>query len=237
MSDASSMHVHPTREALMDAVHQAFLGVAASAIESRGGFTVALAGGSTPADLYRRLAIKGPDWSRTTLLFGDERSVGPADAQSNYRMAADSLLQPAGVDASRVLRIEGELPPQEAAERYEARLREALPPDGGIDLVLLGLGDDAHTASLFPGTKALDEQDRWVVANEVPQHDTWRITMSYPLLNAAQQVWFLVAGAGKADAVTQARSNTANIREVPSAGIRPVGELRFWLDEAAASGR
>lgn len=235
MNDSGSLRVHTTRDALMAAVQQAFVEVATSAIADRGAFTVALAGGSTPAELYRRLATEGPDWQRTTLLFGDERSVGPEDPQSNYRMASQSLLEPAGISASSVLRIEAEHPPAVAAERYERVLRDALPPDGAIDLVLLGLGDDAHTASLFPNTTALDERSRWVVANEVPQHETWRITMTYPLLNSARRVWFLVAGDSKADAVARARADGANVREVPSAGVRPAGELTFWLDDAAAA--
>ncbi len=232
---APSLRAHPTRDALMDAVHRAFVETATSAIEARGTFTVALAGGSTPAELYRRLATEGPDWGCTTLLFGDERSVGPEDPQSNYRMVFESLLEPASIDSGRVLRIEAEHPPTTAAERYEQTLRNALPPSGEIDLVLLGLGDDAHTASLFPNTAALDERSRWVVANEVPQHDTWRITMTYPLLNAARRVWFLVAGASKAEAVARARAEGANVHDVPSAGIRPSGELTFWLDDAAAT--
>ncbi len=235
MSNAASVRVHPTRDALMDAVHRAFVDTATSTIEARGAFSVALAGGSTPAELYRRLAVEGPDWQRTNILFGDERSVGPDHPQSNYKMVAESLLEPSGIDSSRVRRIEAEHPPTMAAKRYEQTLRDVLPASGEIDLVLLGLGDDAHTASLFPNTAALDERSRWVVANEAPQHDTWRITMTYPLLNAARRVWFLVAGAAKASAMARAGAEGAKVHDVPSAGIRPSGELTFWLDDAAAT--
>lgn len=170
--------------------------------EGGGVFRLSLCGGSTPAPVYRALSSwPGIDWERVLLTFGDERPVGPEDPQSNYRMARESLLEPAGVRGSNVLRILGELPPEEAAERCEAHLRKLAKISGETcfvhDLVLLGMGDDGHTASLFPGTAALDERDRWVVANEVPQLDTWRITFTYPLIAAAREVLFLVNGAAK----------------------------------------
>jgi 6-phosphogluconolactonase len=167
-----------------------------------GVFRLSLCGGSTPAPVYRALAAwPGIDWERVMLTFGDERPVGPEDAQSNYRMAREALIDPAGVRSSNVLRILGELPPAEAAERCETHLRKLARISGEAcfvhDLVLLGMGDDGHTASLFPGTAALGEHERWVVANQVPQLGTWRITFTYPLIAAARSVLFLVNGAAK----------------------------------------
>lgn len=171
--------------------------------QSGGGvFRLSLCGGSTPAPVYRNLAIHpGIDWERVLLTFGDERCVGPEDPQSNYRMVSETLLDAAGVRASNVLRILGELPPTEAAERCETHLRKLARISGEAcfvhDLVLLGMGDDGHTASLFPGTAALDERGRWVVANEVPQLGVSRITFTYPLIAAAREALFLVNGAAK----------------------------------------
>lgn len=165
-------------------------------------FRLSLCGGSTPAVVYRGLAASDEiDWERVLLTFGDERTVPPEDEQSNYRMVKESLLDPAGVPASNVVRICGELDPAEAAERCEGQLKKLAQLAGEEtfvhDLVLLGMGDDGHTASLFPETKALEESERWVVENFVPKFDTFRITFTYPLIAAAKEVLFLVNGAAK----------------------------------------
>lgn len=167
-----------------------------------GVFRLSLCGGSTPAPVYAALAATpGIDWKRVLLTFGDERPVPPDHPQSNYRMVKETLLDAAGIAPENVLRIRGELPPVEAAEQCEARLRQLATHAGEPcfvhDLTLLGMGDDGHTASLFPGTTALAETDRWVVANQVPQLDTWRVTVTYPLIAASREVLFLVNGANK----------------------------------------
>ncbi len=186
-----------------------------------GVFRLSLCGGSTPAPIYRALATwPGIDWERVMLTFGDERSVGPDDAQSNYRMVKEALLDASGIRAANVLRICGELPPAEAAERCETHLRKlanlAGEPCFVHDLILLGMGDDGHTASLFPGTEALAERERWVVANHVPQLDTWRITFTYPLIAAAKEALFLVNGANKH---ARAREVLAGAPEFPASAV------------------
>lgn len=172
-------------------------------------FALSLCGGSTPGPIYKALAARSDiDWNRVLITFGDERCVGPDDEQSNYRMVKESLLDPAGIPASNVIRIEGELDPAEAARKCEARLRKFAEAEGvdifAHDLILLGMGDDGHTASLFPDTAALEEKDRWVMENRVDTFDSHRITFTYPLIAAAKDVFFLVNGSNKhevADAV------------------------------------
>jgi len=188
-----------------DFVHDATEHIVSRLLAAHAGggiFRLSLCGGSTPAAVYRALAERpGIDWQRVLLTFGDERPVPPDDPQSNYRMVKEALLDPVGVPSTSVLRLSGELPPEEAASRAEGQLRQlaslAGEPVFRHDLVLLGMGDDGHTASLFPGTTALDEKERWVVANRVPQLGTDRITFTYPLIAAADEALFLVNGAAK----------------------------------------
>jgi 6-phosphogluconolactonase len=214
----------------------------ASLSRAPGGETraVALSGGSTPKVLYETLA--GPtfrervDWSRLELFFSDERSVPPDDLESNYGLAARTLLT--AVKPAAVHRM--------AADRGDARGYERLVRErivrrrGGVpifDLVFLGMGDDGHTASLFPGTRALEERERLVVMNDVPQRNTRRMTFTYPLINAADRVWVLIAGADKHTMVARCREARARgDRPVPVLGVTPAGELVWWLDEAASMG-
>ena len=197
--------------------------------EAGGVFRLSLCGGSTPAPIYAGLAAwPGIDWERVMLTFGDERPVPPDHAQSNYRMVKDALLDPSGIRPANVLRICGELPPAEAAERCEAHLRKlaklAGEPCFVHDLTLLGMGDDGHTASLFPGTTALEEQERWVIENHVPQLDTWRITFTYPLIAASCEVLFLVNGANKH---ARAREVLAGAPAFPASAIT-AGKV-WWM--------
>ncbi len=211
--------------------------VAANAIAARGRFRVALAGGSTPRALYADLAATHDvDWARTDIFFGDERCVPPDDAQSNYRMARETLLSVAGVPPDNVRRLRGEdADLQRAAWDYEATLGG---PDGApLDLVLLGMGADGHTASLFPGTKALDEGRRLCVPNEVPQLSTRRLTLTYPALLGARDVLFLVAGADKAETLRDVLHAPLDARRWPSQPVlrrvSPRATLLF-CDRAAA---
>jgi len=165
-------------------------------------FRLSPCGGGTPGPIYAALAERDDiDWERVLLTFGDERAVPPEDEQSNYRMVREKLIEPADLPRSNVIRLCGELDPAEAAERAEGQLRQLASLAGEDvfvhDLVLLGMGDDGHTASLFPETEALNETDRWVVANWVPKFDAHRITFTYPLIAAAKEVAFLVNGASK----------------------------------------
>ncbi|HEY2101620.1 MAG TPA: 6-phosphogluconolactonase [Chthoniobacterales bacterium] len=171
-----------------------------AAILERGEFRVALSGGETPRPVYSELARSSIPWNKTILTFGDERCVPPEDKQSNFRMVSETLLKPAGVPESSVLRMRGEIEPSIAALEYQKRL-DALATDRGEkiyqhDLILLGLGDDGHTASLFPGTAALSEMVQRVVANYAAKLQSWRLTFTFPLIFAGRAVCFLI-GANK----------------------------------------
>jgi 6-phosphogluconolactonase len=202
--------------------------------------TIALSGGSTPKRLYEMLAQPpyrdSVRWERLELFFGDERSVPPDHQDSNYRMAHEALLSHVDVRAHRMHAEADE------AETYEKLLRDRISEsrDGApvFDLILLGMGGDGHTASLFPGTKALDERSRLVVMNLVPQMKTRRMTFTYPLINAARHVWVLVPGADKRERVKECLDALAaqpSGRPYPIVGVQPThGELVWWLDEGSA---
>lgn len=218
-----------------DLIHDAaayIVRAARDSIADHGRFTWALSGGSTPRALYALLAEQDAaqiDWSRVHVFWGDERTVPPDHADSNYRMAQEALLSRVSIPAAQIHRIQGELPPEQAADAYESLLRREFGQDGRFDLVLLGMGDDGHTASLFPHTKALHERERWVVANEVPQLTTWRITLTYPAINAAARVAFLVSGAGKAARLRDVLEGTPNPDALPSQGVQPTNGELIWF--------
>ena len=170
------------------------------ALDTRGEFRIALSGGNTPRAVYSEMAKRDVPWEKFQFSFGDERCVPPENEQSNFRMANEALFRPALVPESSILRMRGEIDPPQAADEYQRHL-DALAAKGGEkiyrhDLILLGLGDDGHTASLFPGTEALLERERRVVANHVPKLDSWRLTFTFPLIFAARAVCFLI-GANK----------------------------------------
>jgi 6-phosphogluconolactonase len=196
-----------------------------------------LAGGSTPKATYGILArdyAERIDWSRVHVFFGDERNVPPDHEDANYRMAREALLD--HVPIGGVHRMRGELPPDEAAAAYEVELREFFGAEKlpRFDLILLGIGGDGHTASLFPETPALEVHDRWVVANPVPKLDTTRITLTVPVINAARSVVFLAAGKDKAEALKEILEGDADPREYPAKLVQPPGGPEWMLDRAAA---
>jgi 6-phosphogluconolactonase len=203
------------------------------------GLAVALSGGSTPRRLYELLAERPfrdrIDWSTVELFFGDERAVPREHPESNYRMVREALLSKVAVIAHPMAAEVG------AAAAYERLLRERLRAHDGVpvfDLVLLGIGTDGHTASLFPGTRALHERERLVVMNDVPELGTRRMTVTYPVLNAARRVWVLAPGADKREIIGRclaARAEPDAASRFPILGVRPdAGELIWWLDEASA---
>jgi 6-phosphogluconolactonase len=224
---------------LVRRVTEAFVERANEAVNERGRFDVALSGGSTPAELYRSLARvrPGPPWEHTHVWFGDERYVPPTHPDSNYRMAHETLLGPLGLSDERVHRVETELEPEVAATRYDDELRAAFP--AGVphfDLVLLGIGEDGHCASLFPDTAALDERMRLVVANWVPKLAMHRITITFPVLEAAHAVWVLAVGERKASILREVLDGPADPRRLPVQAARPKhGQLVWWVDAAAAA--
>jgi 6-phosphogluconolactonase len=200
---------------------------------------IALAGGSTPRAAYERVATMDVEWSRATLWFGDERCVPPEDERSNYGMVRAALLDRIAGEAPVVHRMEGERGPQDGADRYERVLRETF-GDGSpqLDLVLLGLGPDAHCASLFPGQPTLDERERWAIGVDQAGLEPYvpRVTLTLPAINASGEVVFLIAGADKADAVRRAFVEEPS-REAPASLVAPVsGKLVLLLDAAAAAG-
>lgn len=221
-----------------------YLRTAANAVTERGRFTVALSGGSTPKALYSLLAAELSSrvpWKQTYFFFGDERHVPPNDADSNYRMAQEAMFSKAPISPEQVFRIKGELSDSnQAAADYESVLRDFFHPAPGqlprFDLVMLGMGPDGHTASLFPGTKALDEKHRLVTSNWVGKFYTHRITMTAPLLNHAEVVLFMAHGQDKSQALKAVLEGPYEPEQLPSQLIRaPHGTLLWLVDEAAAA--
>src|SRR5437773_5673489 len=199
--DTFTMETEPrvirTKNFVADAAHL-ILEQARKAMVERNEFRIALSGGNTPAPVYARLAAEVHDfpWEKVRFTFGDERCVPPSDPQSNFRMARENLFAPAAVPEKSIMRMRGEIDPQISAHEYEQQL-DAIAAQHGEptyqhDLILLGLGDDGHTASLFPGTVALEETIRCVVANFVPKLNAWRLTFTFPLINRARHICFLV---------------------------------------------
>ena len=179
-------------------------------------------------------------WNALDLYWVDERCVPPDHDESNYRMTKEAMLDHVPLAADRVHRMEGELDPEVAASRYESTLRNTFKLEGAetptFDLILLGMGDDGHTASLFPHTAALDEMGRLVVANHVPQKETWRITLTWPVINQGRQVAFLIEGAAKAEVLRTVLLGRYDPETTPSQLIRPAsGKLLYLLDSAAAA--
>jgi len=239
---APTIHRQDGVDALARAAAEAVAEAAAIAVAERGRFTIALAGGATPRPLYALLADAGAPfrarvpWDRVHVFFGDERCVPPDHAESNWRMAREALLDP--VRPASAWRMPGEQPdPAAAAAAYEAVLARffGVSAAGGsppaFDVVLLGLGADGHTASLFPGSPALEETVRWVAAPWVPRLGAHRLTLTLPVLNAAREALFLVAGADKADALRRVLAGDAAL---PAARVRPAGGAIFYVDRAAA---
>jgi 6-phosphogluconolactonase len=213
--------------------------VAEAAVGDRGRFSVALSGGNTPRGVYSLLAEEHKElpWDKVHIFFGDERHVPPNDPDSNFRMASESLLTKVPIPEKNIHRILAELDAISAAQNYEAQLREffhlATSEWPRFDLVLLGLGDDGHTASLFPGTAALNEDSRTVAANWVEKLQTFRISLTFPVLNHAAEVIFLVSGASKAEIVNNVLR--PGEKKYPSQGVQPENGRLLWLvDQDAA---
>ena len=233
-----------TPQELFEAAAEEVLRAAKEAVEQRGRFTIALSGGSTPKNLFNLLATNARTvlpWDRTFFFWGDERHVPPTDPDSNYHMAEETMLSKIPVAAGNVFRMAAENPDAAAAaEAYEQTLRKIFALETGqfprFDLILLGMGPDGHTASLFPGTAALQEKSRLVVANWVDKLKASRLSLTLPVLNAAACVTFLVSGMDKAAALHAVLEGDAPGEQYPSKLIRPVDGKLIWLvDRAAAS--
>lgn len=238
--------VWPTGAEVAAGAAEMFASATAAAVKARGLARVAISGGSTPKTMFALLADRSQPyfaevpWDKLQLFWVDERCVPPDDKESNYRMTNEAMLSHVPLPAGQVFRMEGELEPEVAASRYEAAIRTAFRLEGAetptFDMILLGMGDDGHTASLFPHTEALHEMARIVVANHVPQKDTWRISLTWPVINRAREVAFLIEGDAKAGVLHDVLLGEYDPETRPSQLIRPAsGWLTLLLDSAAAA--
>jgi len=238
------IRVLPDAPALNRAAADEFIRCAREAIAGRGRFAVALAGGSTPKAVYALLAgdqataARRLPWEQVHVFFGDERHIAPTDAESNYRMASESLLSNVPIPQENVHRVLAELDAQTAARRYEEELQDFFHPPAGawprFDLILLGMGPDGHTASLFPESPALAENSHLVTANWVEKLNSDRITFTFPVLNAAAEVIFLISGEGKAEMLRDVLQGSDQ-RKYPCQRVQPVnGRLLWMVDQPAA---
>lgn len=246
--DSDSILVFPSVDELVQAATDYVLDVADQAIQERGRFLLALSGGSTPRRLHQSLieaaGRRNVDWSKWQFFQGDERVVPSTDERSNFHMAEESLLSKIPVDQSQIHRVPTELgDPEKVADAYEQELRSFFGDTGmpQFDLILLGMGSDGHTASLFPRTPKLHESQRLLIATPpgVLPPPVDRVTFTFPVINAARHVVFLATGGDKQAAFDAVRHRTPlpGSPEVPSAMVRPAdGELRWFVDQAVAGG-
>lgn len=245
MSLEQKVHILENAATVAQRAAAEFAAWSAEAIRQRGRFSVALAGGSTPKQMYRLLAASPFSakiaWQHVHLFWGDERCVPPEHNDSNYRMVQEALLRKIALPAANIHRMPAEYHDLNAAAgSYANELRIFFKSDSAamprFDLILLGMGADGHTASLFPETAALTEMQHLVVANEVPQLQTRRLTLTFPVINAAAQVWFLVTGAEKAEMVALAMPQKKSSQKIPAQLVQPdPGALTWFLDAAAAT--
>ncbi len=224
-------HVIRTNNFVVDAA--AFiLEQARKSIAERSEFRIALSGGKTPAPVYGRIAVEAHNfpWDRTRFTFGDERCVPPDDPQSNFKMARENLFVPAAVPEKSIMRMRGEIDPPIAAHEYQDQLNAIAKQRGEQiyrhDLILLGLGDDGHTASLFPGTAALDDTTHCVVANFVPKLNAWRLTFTFPLIDYSRHILFLVGASKNPELIARV---LANERQFPAARVNPTAGEVTWI--------
>jgi 6-phosphogluconolactonase len=239
-------NVVPDAKALAAEAAERFTAAAEKAAAAKGRARIAISGGSTPKAAFALLADQSQPWrgrmpwDRLEVFWVDERCVPPDDAESNYRMTREAMLDKVPLKPEQVHRMEGELEPHAAAARYEALLRNSFRLEGAecprFDLVALGMGPDGHTASLFPHTEALSEMGRLVVANHVVQKETWRVTLTWPVINHAASVFFLIGGADKAQVLHEVFTGPYDQDRLPSQLIWPSsGILTLVLDQAAAA--
>jgi 6-phosphogluconolactonase len=239
-------YVEPDAAALAQRAAQHFTELVGETVANRGHARIAVSGGSTPSKAFALLGDPSlpwrgrMPWDKLDIFWVDERAVGPESAESNYRMTREALLDHVPLKPCQIHRIEGELEPEAAAARYESELRNSFRLEGAesprFDLVALGMGEDGHTASLFPYTEAIHELGRLVTANHVPQKDTWRITLTWPVINHASSVFFLIGGADKAAVLKEVLMGPRDPERLPSQLIWPSGGiLTLILDKAAAA--
>jgi 6-phosphogluconolactonase len=236
----ADVRVYSTPGTLCSAAAEDFFQLVIATLAKQPACNVSLSGGSTPKTLYSLIAqraaeddaLRGIAWRHVHFFFGDERCVPPAHADSNYRMVRETLLSRGTFPEANVHRIQAELDPEAAAQQYEQELRKHFGGIPAFDLSWLGMGPDGHTASLFPGTPALNEKNKLAVANFVPKFDATRVTLTLPVFSAARKVQFLVTGSDKS---SMAQKVLVQGEDFPSGAIRPAGRLEWLLDVAAAN--
>ena len=236
---APKIEVFPTPQAVAEAAASKIVELCRQALEHQDTFSLCLAGGSTPKATYELLATearrKDIEWARVEIFFGDERTVGPDHPDSNFGMAKKALLDHVPIPGDNINRMKGELDPEEAATQYGQMLKNRFGDTGGFDLLLLGMGDDGHTLSLFPHTKALEETRHRCVANFVPKLDTWRITLTAPFANRSTSTLALITGEKKAHALSQVLMGDGDPDVHPISRIDAAStDLTFMLDAEAA---
>ena len=243
---AVEYRVYDGADALAQAAAEHFLEQAQKTVATKGKVRIAVSGGSTPKRTFALLAdpqqkfLQAMPWEHVELYFVDERTVPPTDSDSNYRMTREAMLDKVPLKPEHVFRIEGELPPEEAAARYESTIRNQFKLEGAevprFDVLALGMGDDGHTASIFPHTAGIHELARIAYANQVPQKDTWRVTLTWPVIIEAGEVFFLIGGKDKADPLHRVLQGPYDPETLPSQLIQPKsGKLLFLLDKDAAA--
>ena len=240
LDDRRNVIVPGNKEKTIDFCVQHFIDTAQDCINDHGIFSVALSGGSTPKAIFEKLAqpqkASQVDWSRVLLFWGDERSVLPTDPDSNYRMAMDAGLESLPIPPKNIFRMHAEKHIENNAISYEALIKTKI-PSGIFDLVTLGMGDDGHTASLFPLTKALECSNKLVTENFIPQKDTWRMTLTYPCINASKNICFYVLGENKKDMLKQVLQGPFDPKNLPSQAIGSESTKALWImDDLASKG-
>ncbi len=237
----TNVKIFPDSQAMATAAAELFLGLGERSIRQRGCYLVALSGGSTPEALYQSLADPANqsrlDWTVVHFFWGDERHVPPDHPDSNYRAAKEALLDCIPIPLGNVHRVHAEMSPQAGASDYEEALRDFFADDWPrFDLILLGMGGDGHTASLFPHSEGLGEENRWFIANFAPKMGQWRLTLTKNAINAARTILVMVSGESKAEMLAQVLIGPKDPLERPIQLISPIhGEMLWMVDEAAAA--
>jgi 6-phosphogluconolactonase len=236
------IHVLPSADALARDAATRVVAAAKASIAAKGAFSIALSGGSTPKVMYALLAAEPlksqVDWSKWDVYWGDERCVGPDHKDSNFKMANDAMLSKTPIPPGNIHRMRSEADPEAASKEYGELLRQKF-GEGGLDLVLLGMGPDGHTLSLFPGTTALNETKHRCVSNWVEKFNTFRVTMTAPFVNRAKQIMVILGGADKRERVAEVLKGPYEPQRLPIQLIDPApsGGRLVWLMDADAAGK
>lgn len=234
------LNIFPTEEEVLTNIADYFISVAKESVADHGIFNVSLSGGSSPKKLYAMLASadykEKVEWDKVYFFFGDERNVPADSSDSNFRMVKEALFDPLQIHASQIIPVNTTLLTEEAAEAYATAIFTHFKPyNAKFDLILLGLGDNSHTASLFPHTSVLYETEATVKAVFLEDQQIYRITKTAPMINQAHHIAFLLYGSGKAEAVHHVLEDERNVEEYPAQLINPEhGDVKWFMDEAAA---